>query len=336
VIRACYASSEGWLTTQDRLLTRLRKAVPVDAAFVATADPETLLFSSGWADEPIRPLGPAFLDNEFGAPPDVNRFVDLSRSPRPVATLDEATHGDRAVSPRWRTIMAPIGLGDELRVALRTATATWGFMCLHREGASPFTGAEVSALAQIAPHVAEAMRRSTAALTSPDADGAMVVCENAIVTAYSEGSADLLADIDGPVAIGDPLPLVLRGVLRQLEAIERAPDETKRPAAAVVRTRRGSLIAVHATRLLGSDERHTVVLSLAPPSGPSMAGIRLAAHGLTPAQIKVAKLVLRGQSTREIMSDLRISEHTVQDHLKAIFDRTGVRSRRELVASLMH
>jgi len=336
VIRACYASSEGWLLTQDRLLARLRKAVPVDAAFVATADPETLVFSSAWADEPLRALGPAFLDNEYGAPPDVNRFVDLSRSARPVMTLDDATEGDRAVSQRWRTIMAPIGLGDELRVALRTGNATWGFMCLHREGASPFTNAEVSALAQIAPHAAEAMRRSTVTLTSSDADRAMLVCDNEIVTAHSEGSAELLAEIDGPVAIGDPLPLVLRGVLRRLEAIERAPEETERPAAAVVRTRRGSLIAVHATRLLGPDDRRTVVLSLAPPSGASIAGIRLAAHRLTPAQVKVAKLVLRGQSTRDIMAELRISEHTVQDHVKAIFDRTGVRSRRELVASLMH
>jgi len=164
----------------------------------------------------------------------------------------------------------------------------------------------------------------------------MVVCENEIVTAYSEGSAELLADIDGPVAIGGPLPLVLRGVLRRLEAIERAPEETDHPAAVVVRTRRGSLIAVHATRVFGLEGRHTVVLTLAPPSGPSLAGIRLAAHGLTPAQVKVATLVLRGQSTREIMADLRISENTVQDHMKAIFDRTGVRSRRELVASLMH
>jgi DNA-binding CsgD family transcriptional regulator len=93
---------------------------------------------------------------------------------------------------------------------------------------------------------------------------------------------------------------------------------------------------VHATRLLGRAGTDGVALTLTPPTSVSLAGIRLAAHGLTPAQVRVAKLVLQGRSTREIMANLRISQYTVQDHLKAIFDRTGVRSRRELVAALMH
>jgi DNA-binding CsgD family transcriptional regulator len=61
----------------------------------------------------------------------------------------------------------------------------------------------------------------------------------------------------------------------------------------------------------------------------------LAAHGLTPAQHRVATLVLQGRSTAEIVTALHISANTLQEHLRAVFDRFGVGSRRELVAALM-
>jgi DNA-binding CsgD family transcriptional regulator len=336
VIRSCYAPSDDWPQMRDRLLAGLRKVVPVDAAFVATTDPETLLYSSAWADEELRPYGRAFLDSELSPAPDVNRFTDLAQSARAVMTLDEATGGEWASSTRWRTIMAPIGLGDELRVVLRTGTSTLAFLCLHREGSSPFTRAEVSAVEQIAPHAAEAARRTTAAVTSSAAEDAVLVEQAGIVIACSGSAAELLEALEGrPVAIGDEVPLLLLAVVRRLEAIEHDPTAADRPAAAIIRTLSGSLVEVQATRLLDASGAAGVVLTLRPPSGPSRAALRLAAIGLTPAQCRVATLVLQGRSTREIMADLKISQHTVQDHMKAIFDRSGVRSRRELVVSLM-
>jgi len=45
--------------------------------------------------------------------------------------------------------------------------------------------------------------------------------------------------------------------------------------------------------------------------------------------------VLRGASTHAIVAELHLSAYTVKDHLKSIFDKTGVRSRRDLVAQIL-
>ena len=41
-----------------------------------------------------------------------------------------------------------------------------------------------------------------------------------------------------------------------------------------------------------------------------------------------------GADTRTLALDLYLSEHTVQDHLKSIFDKTNTRNRRTLLGRI--
>ena len=60
--------------------------------------------------------------------------------------------------------MAPLGLGDEVRAALVAGQHCWGVLCLHREDSpAGFTDQEIRVVQQIAPHVAEGLRRAVAA-----------------------------------------------------------------------------------------------------------------------------------------------------------------------------
>jgi DNA-binding CsgD family transcriptional regulator len=59
-----------------------------------------------------------------------------------------------------------------------------------------------------------------------------------------------------------------------------------------------------------------------------------AAYGLTAREREICNEVSNGHSTSDIAGRLFISRNTVQDHLKSIFGKVGVRSRGELVARL--
>jgi DNA-binding CsgD family transcriptional regulator len=334
LIECCYAGLDATALRRE-VGSRLKALAGVDAAFIATVDPATLLFTSAVSEEPLIEAAAAFLANELDGR-DVNRFTDLAAGPDLVRTLDQATRGDRDSSARHASIMRPLGLGDELRVALRTRQACWGVMCLHRQaGATGFSPRDRDLVARIAPHVAEGLRR--ALLTGQAREsypalghGVVILDASGSVTAVNDAAERWLAQIpesDWPSSCQLPLPL-----LAAAGHAEMAPEH---PAPAVrLRTVRGDWLSVHASPLHGSGERSTVLV-LEEPGPDELASLILASHGVTGAQARVVALVLRGYSTKQVVGQLAISQYTVQEHLRAVFDKLGVRSRQELAAALM-
>jgi len=100
-----------------------------------------------------------------------------------------------------------------------------------------------------------------------------------------------------------------------------------------VKTAAGTWLVLHGARL-GSPGSGEVAVFIQRAHPTLVAPLLLQAYGLTAREQEVAQLALRGATAVQAASMLSISPHTVNDHLKAIFEKTGARSRGELSATL--
>jgi DNA-binding CsgD family transcriptional regulator len=324
----------------QKVLHSLRRVIPVAAAFFATTDPATVLFTSAIADDVLLSATPAFLANEF-LQDDANKFVQLVRRKGHVGSLDEVTQGALTTSPRYREILAPLALGDELRSALVVDGACWGAVCLHRERAqTPFGPAERAFLARVAPHLAHGLRTGLllGAVETPagrEGPGLILLADDLSIVAMSPVAERWIDEFtDGHSEVDMPPPAIAAVAARLHELEEYADDaDGDRMPRVRVRTRRGEWLTIHATRVRGRSTQHTaVILERAHPA--EIAPLIVQSYGLSPRESELLRLIARGLSTQEIAQTCHISTDTVQDHCKSIFDKVGVRSRRELVAQL--
>jgi DNA-binding CsgD family transcriptional regulator len=100
-----------------------------------------------------------------------------------------------------------------------------------------------------------------------------------------------------------------------------------------VRTRSGRWAVVEAARLDNIADANTVAVRAA--GAEEVLGLVSRANGLTSRERELVALVLEGLDTRELAERMFISAYTVKDQLKAVFDKVGVHSRRELVTGLL-
>lgn len=337
IVRLCHAGLNS-RTLRQALLKQLRKITTIHSFWAATVDPATVLFTGSVVDGIPESATPLFLRNEF-LRDDVNKFVALARG-APVRSLYMATAGELGRSERYREILSPIGLGDELRAALVSDGACWGVLCLHRErNDTPFTDDDVTMLRRLAPHVAEGLRvallqEDIIAVPQSDGPGLVLIADDFSIVGSTPAANGWLAEI-GDWPRRNEVPQALRAVagrLRELE-LQTTPSAGIIPRVRV-RTRSGRWLVLHAARLASPGTKGMTAVMLEEAKPLEVAPLMLQVYALTPRETRVIELVLRGLSTAEISERLRISALTVQDHLKAIFDKTGVNSRRALVARI--
>jgi DNA-binding CsgD family transcriptional regulator len=196
---------------------------------------------------------------------------------------------------------------------------------------------EAALVSRVGPHIAHALRQAVLLHAPPIAADALrpgvVLLDDDLNLVASTPEAEQLLPLIGHGSTRLPLPVSIYSVAMALTSAERGTAAAL--PSARVRAGSGGWLSVHASRLGGPRGEQRIAVVVEPADPQSAVGILLCAYGLSAREQELARLVLRGASTRSISDALHISAHTVQDHLKSVFDKVGVRSRRDLVGLLM-
>ncbi|QKJ18734.1 helix-turn-helix transcriptional regulator [Microbacterium hominis] len=324
----------------DEATVALQRVVPFVAGCLSTLDPATSLVSS------TRKFGDLDGRNaddvtwariEYGAddPTAITAMVDAGQVALGVRDrLGENT--DQSV--RMADLLIPrFDYRDEARVVFSDRSGAWGSLCVFRaQDDTPFTRAELDFLASAAPAFTRGIRagllsQTTRTDSAAHAGPAVLVIDAAdrLVQA-SPGAHSHLERMAAVPRTGDPLACVYSLVSG---ARRFGRGETDRMPRVRVRTSDGVWLVLHAAPLGGAGERAgDVVVTIEEARPQEVIDLVAAAFGLTARERDVVASVLRGADTKEIATAMHVSPYTVQDHLKSIFEKAGVTSRRELVA----
>jgi DNA-binding CsgD family transcriptional regulator len=333
-IETISAREEDSCALRQHVTSRLSRLVYCDAACISAVDPWTLLVT----DEVSYGISPEMhtqaAHNEYLVN-DLNKLTTIARSGTAVA---DARH--------------------EVRVACSADGQCWGVIALFRGGAQPdFSSAEADLLRAVAAPLAAGLRRTAfrpgAGLgITPDraGPGVLILGPHDETLAANDAAHQWLDELrpaqprgaDGlPIAIHEVAARVRAGLAESggtgpdREDADHAPGRTS-AAYARLRARSGRWMTVHGSPAGGSlipGQGTVVVIEAAPAS--DIAQLLMLAYGLTPRERQILQRVIAGIPSSAIAAGLGISANTVQDHLKSIFAKVGVRSRGQLVARVI-
>jgi DNA-binding CsgD family transcriptional regulator len=336
-VRHLASTGLDWVRLAAAVSDVVARLVPFDRSCWHTVDPRTVLFT-GSVTRGITCSGSWLAEYEYVIE-DVNKWWFLARSGRRAGATSLATHGDPSRSARHRSHES-YGIGDELRASFVADGTYWGAAGFLRDGDRPwFTEDDVAVVAALCDGIADALRRALLSavvaevVPADHGPGVIVFDEHGAAESISPAAQRWIAElVELPAPTAPSESKIVQAVATRARILTRS-DGPPLAARARVRTRTGSWLVVHGTPLSGAAAGRTAVIIQ--PAGPyEIAPLVALSHGLTEREAQITRLCVEGRSTRAMAAQLHMSPYTVQDHLKSIFDKTGVRSRNELVGQI--
>jgi DNA-binding CsgD family transcriptional regulator len=328
------------------VIDQIRRLIPIDGYCAHDLDPASglpmRLYFDVPDDRPVRDLVAMIVFGENS--PDSR---SLAMTGHLVQRLSETTGGQLERSFHYREVLAPLGFGDDLRGVYAWHGQPWGGVSMLRErGQRDFSDEAVTLLGRLTPHIAAGLRasllRSTAAdaRATPETAGVIVLDDAGRVASFTLAAEHWLSELETlrpdwheqaalPTAVWMAVATLRRIVRPQTERDRRLTPTIQAPA------RSGGWVHIQVSLALPANGHDGDMIIVIGPAAPStVQWLRTSVYQLSPREGEIVALVARGASTRQIAHSLYISEYTVQDHLKHIFEKVGVHTRRALVKQL--
>jgi DNA-binding CsgD family transcriptional regulator len=306
------------------LLGKLRRVVGFDAYAFLLTDPETAVGSSPLADVPMSLLGalPRLIRAKYLTA--ANRWTALD--PGQVALLSAVGDGDPL-----RALLCEHGVTDVVSLVFRDRFGCWGFLDLWRAGGL-FTAADARRVAAFAGPVTAVLRQAQAATfaarpSSASRPGPVVLLLSPELTVIGQTpqTHEYLHTLIPPEQGHAPVPASAYNVAAQLLAVESGVDDHQ--PSARVHLAGGLWLTLRAARI-GPD----IAVSIEESTPAERLDLFTRASALSAREAELLAHLASGAGTREIAGRMFVSEHTVQDHLKSVFAKTGTRNRKALLA----
>jgi len=315
-------------------IAALRRAVGFERWCWPLTDPESALSTGGIADFDLWAELPriAVLE-EHG---DVTSKPQLVVGRRASVTLSAATRGDLSRSTRWRECLRPYGVGDELMTVCRDRHGCWGSVELMRDGDDPpFGDEDAQLLHELAPLLGGLLRRTAAAAGSADrpappaplSPATLILDDELRASSWTATFRAWCAELGS----GELLPPAVYELGTRVRT--RSSETHGLPPSVRIRTRDGRWAILEGAALEGAGDGH-VAVTIRAASPTEVFDLLCKVYAFTRRERELVALVLEGLATKQLAAALGISAYTVQDHLKAVFAKTRVRTRLELVSQL--
>jgi DNA-binding CsgD family transcriptional regulator len=338
-IVALGAAGLGDRDLRRQVLAALHEMIDFDAYVWLLTDPVTAVGAAPLAEVPCLTELPALIKAKYATP--VNRWTALLRQASPAGLLHDAVGGDLSRSRVWREVMSRYRIGDVASVVFADQYGCWGFLDLWRDDArEPFDRDDAALMVSLAAPLTSALRSCQARTfvepsTPHRSDTGPVVLtldDDLRITSRTAASQAWLEVLLPPEPDGRAIPASVYNVTAQLLAAEDGIDD--HPAYARTHLAGGFWLTLRAARL-SSDDRPdsaedrgpTLVVTIEETSAADRLDLFGRSFALTAREHELLDLLAAGGDTRAMARQMSLSEHTIQDHLKSIFAKTGARDR---------